>query len=203
MHVTDTDTDFDDVTVSTPAGPRTITTTAHHLFWDVTTGSWSYAADLRPGQELDTPGNERAKINSNRRYGGSLRTFNPSVDSTHTYYVLAGETAVLVHNCSEDLYALEEHVAPRHLPGGLEADSTKSLFDAGRNLEELAEGSAGRIGIRQPETGNIRYFITSDRIIGTDLDGRPTNVYTIIRDGVDGELVMMHPGLPRNVAGVP
>ncbi|MFK0261403.1 hypothetical protein ACIQU1_08730 [Streptomyces angustmyceticus] len=39
-------------------------------------------------------------VKANRPFGSSARTYNLTVDSLHTYYVLAGETPVLVHNSS-------------------------------------------------------------------------------------------------------
>jgi hypothetical protein len=75
------------------------------------------------------------------------------------------------------------------------------LFDPGTNLEQLAEGSAGQIGHYQEATRNIRYFIRSSSIVGTDLNGFSTNLYTIIRSGYGGDLVTMHPGLPADLAG--
>lgn len=94
-------------------------------------------------------------------------------DNSHTYNVAADGTPALVHNCDEDLYSIDDHVIPRHTPGGAEADPTKSLFDPEFDLERLAEGSAGQIGIRQAATGNIRYFIQLNQIVGTDRFGMP------------------------------
>jgi hypothetical protein len=100
LHVTDGDTDFDDLDIGTSAGSARITTTAHHLFWDVTTQSWTEAADLKLGEQLNTPGNGHVAVVANYRHAGTLRTYNLTVDSVHTYYVLAGNTPVLVHNDS-------------------------------------------------------------------------------------------------------
>lgn len=74
LHVTDNDTDFDDLTVSTPAGPKTITTTAHHLFWSATLHRWLDAAALKVGEQLTTPGDGRASVVANRQYTGANRT---------------------------------------------------------------------------------------------------------------------------------
>ncbi|WP_409183710.1 RHS repeat-associated core domain-containing protein [Amycolatopsis sp. VS8301801F10] len=101
LHITDTDRDFVDVTIATPNGPKKITSTAHHRWWDVTTHSWTDAADLRPSDLLDTPGDGHAAVQTLSRYATSIRTYNLTVDTTHTYYVAAGATPVLVHNCNE------------------------------------------------------------------------------------------------------
>ncbi|MEW2505946.1 Hint domain-containing protein [Amycolatopsis sp. NPDC047767] len=100
LHITDTDRDFVDVTITTPAGPKKITSTARYLWYDVTTHNWTDATSLRPGDLLDTPREGHAAIQTLHRYSSSFRTYNLTIDTTHTYYVLAGTTAVLVHNAT-------------------------------------------------------------------------------------------------------
>ncbi|MFF4599819.1 Hint domain-containing protein [Amycolatopsis sp. NPDC001319] len=109
LHITDTDRDFVDVTIATPAGPKKITSTAHHSWWDVTTHAWTDAADLAPGDLLDTPGGGHAVIQSLNRYTSSIRTYNLTIDTTHTCYVVAGATPVLVHNCNFRVGDADEH----------------------------------------------------------------------------------------------
>ena len=103
IHVTGTDTDFSSVSVATTAGPKTITVTAHHLFWDSSKHIWTTAADLKPGDQLDTGGTGTAAVLSSWRFTSSARTYNLTVDGLHTYYVLAGAAPVLVHNCPRTL----------------------------------------------------------------------------------------------------
>jgi RHS repeat-associated protein len=105
VHVTDDDTDFVDLAVGSGsdsgAGSKTITVTAHHLFWDATTHQWIYAADLAVGDQLDTPGDGHVPVVSTHRYTKSIRTYNLTVDTVHAYYVLVGGVPVLVHNVDE------------------------------------------------------------------------------------------------------
>ncbi|WIY02957.1 polymorphic toxin-type HINT domain-containing protein [Amycolatopsis mongoliensis] len=101
VHVTDADRDFVELVIGTPAGARTITATAHHRFYDVSLGNWVDAVDLHVGDELDTPGEGRAPVVSARHFVAGLRTYNLAVDAIHTYYVVAGESPVLVHNVGE------------------------------------------------------------------------------------------------------
>ncbi|WP_170232087.1 RHS repeat-associated core domain-containing protein [Saccharothrix saharensis] len=98
VHVTDADKQYVDLTVSTTDGPRTITTTAHHPFYEASRHRWIHAGDLRPDDVLDTGLGGRATVLSARAYAATMRTYNLSVDTVHTYYVLAGRTPVLVHN---------------------------------------------------------------------------------------------------------
>jgi hypothetical protein len=107
VHVTDNDTDFVDLVIAGSGGTGVITATAHHLFWDdTTTRRWVYAADLVQGQQLDTPDDVRATVIDTNRHTAVARTYNLTIRNIHTFYVMAGTTAVLVHNgarCVEDL----------------------------------------------------------------------------------------------------
>ncbi|QUQ71911.1 large secreted protein [Kutzneria sp. CA-103260] len=98
IHVTDTDTDFVSLSVGTANGAKTITVTAHHLFWDATTHRWTAAADLNPGDQLDTGDAATATVRFSWRFTSSVRTYNLTVADLHTYYVTAGTTPLLVHN---------------------------------------------------------------------------------------------------------
>jgi hypothetical protein len=197
--VTHIDRDYTDVTINTPHGPATITGTDNHPYWDATTHQWTPAHQLHTGDQLQSTNGTRATITAIRNYTTTMVTYDLTINTLHTYYVEARNIPVLVHNCDEDVPSIEDHVTPRHTSGGAEADASKSLFDDSVDLEQLAEGSAGQIGARQATTGNIRYFLRTKDIIRTDRFGNPTNIYTIIRDGRDGELITMHPGLPSDI----
>ncbi|MBC3840548.1 hypothetical protein GXW82_10695 [Streptacidiphilus sp. 4-A2] len=69
-----------------------------HLFWDATSRDWVPADQLQPGHALRTDGT-RAVVADVQRGHGSAYRYNLTVDQLHTYYVLAGSTPVLVHNC--------------------------------------------------------------------------------------------------------
>ena len=96
--VTDEDKEYVDLTVATHEGLRTIHSTAHHLFYSASTGQWVEAAELQAGDQLNTPGNGRAVVHQVRSYTAALRTYNLTISTIHTYYVIAGRTPVLVHN---------------------------------------------------------------------------------------------------------
>ena len=115
------DTDLTDVTVSTaPAaadradktvgegkgdrstrGPTesVLETTAHHPFWDATTGDWVDAAELTPGTStLVGPDGQIQYVTAVDNFPGSKVMRDLTVATTHTYYVIAGSEPVLVHN---------------------------------------------------------------------------------------------------------
>ncbi|WIX85508.1 RHS repeat-associated core domain-containing protein [Amycolatopsis sp. DG1A-15b] len=162
VHVTDDDRDFVDVEVFTPGGLKAIVTTAHHLFWDETTRAWTDAADLKVGDQLATPGGGRIDVGVVRRYTASDRTYNLTVDSVHTYYVQAGTTPVLVHNCPVDL--------PN--PGRLEI-SAASPSASEVHAAEFMAGRGSRVELRDP-VGTRAGGLTSDLVV----DGENWDVYT-------------------------
>ncbi|WP_331768122.1 polymorphic toxin-type HINT domain-containing protein [Embleya sp. NBC_00896] len=95
---TEDDKDFADVTVETDQGDASIIATTHHPFWVPSVEQWVDAGDLKPGQWLQTPNGTWVKVEKIRLFGERARTHNLTIDDIHTYYVLAGQTPVLVHN---------------------------------------------------------------------------------------------------------
>ncbi|MET0491636.1 MAG: SpvB/TcaC N-terminal domain-containing protein [Actinoplanes sp.] len=96
------DTDLIDLTVTDAAGhTRVIHTTLHHPFWDEARQAWVEAGDLRPGKHLYAPGGPILKVTATRSFTTTRLMFDLTVADVHTYYVFAGQTPVLVHNCGE------------------------------------------------------------------------------------------------------
>ena len=95
------DTDLYNLTVTTPHGKQVIHTTSSHPFWDVTTDTWVDAAKLHTGDRLETADGTTAIAN-----GGSTPLastgwmWDLTISNDHDFYVVAGSTAVLVHNDS-------------------------------------------------------------------------------------------------------
>ncbi|GAB1644694.1 hypothetical protein KRMM14A1259_51170 [Krasilnikovia sp. MM14-A1259] len=96
------DTAMADVTVQTRAGQRkTIHTTQEHPFWNATDRVWTDAGKLRPRTALSTTWGSGPRVTKVRLFDGKRTMFNLTVAKLHTYYVFAGGTPVLVHNCNE------------------------------------------------------------------------------------------------------
>ncbi|PJE97183.1 sugar-binding protein [Streptomyces carminius] len=96
--LTEDDKAYVDLSVTTEDGTGTLTTTGHHPFWSESDRAWVDAADLTPGTALRTDDGTTATLQSIRTYTDHQDTYNLTVADLHTYYVLAGETPVLVHN---------------------------------------------------------------------------------------------------------
>ncbi|WP_412104205.1 polymorphic toxin-type HINT domain-containing protein [Streptomyces europaeiscabiei] len=93
------DDDLVDVTVRSADGrPSVLRTTADHPFWNDTLQTWTTAAELRPGDRLNTATDTHARVVGVTDRAGSATMYNLTVDDLHTYYVLVGSTTVLVHN---------------------------------------------------------------------------------------------------------
>ncbi|MEU3856083.1 RICIN domain-containing protein [Streptomyces sp. NPDC028722] len=90
------DTDFADITID--VGHARITATQHHPFWSPSAHRWIDGGDLRPGQTLRTNSGATVTVLRVHRFHRLRSAYNLTVDSLHTYYVLAGTTPVLVHN---------------------------------------------------------------------------------------------------------
>ncbi|WP_308050725.1 ricin-type beta-trefoil lectin domain protein [Streptomyces sp. TRM72054] len=77
-----------------------VTATDGHPFWVQELGEWIDATDLKSGEWLRTSAGTYVQITAVERWTAPDATVhNLTVSSLHTYYVLAGATPVLVHNC--------------------------------------------------------------------------------------------------------
>ncbi|MCX4762128.1 polymorphic toxin-type HINT domain-containing protein [Streptomyces sp. NBC_01275] len=77
-----------------------VTATDGHPFWVPELGEWIDATDLKSGQWLRTSAGTLVQITAVQRWTQQSTVHNLTVSDLHTYYVLAGGTAVLVHNCN-------------------------------------------------------------------------------------------------------
>jgi RHS repeat-associated protein len=95
------DHDLLDLTIRTKDGhTATLHTTANHPFWNDTTHTWVAAGKLHHGDALNTAANGHAYVVRTQPTPGAANRWNLTVQQLHTYYVLAGATPVLVHNCN-------------------------------------------------------------------------------------------------------
>ncbi|MFJ8364449.1 RHS repeat-associated core domain-containing protein [Streptomyces sp. NPDC093984] len=98
-----------------------LTTTWHHPFWDVTHHRWTDAHNLAPGTELRRPDGATVTVTAVHNFHQHGTTYDLTVGTLHTYYVLAGATPVLVHNCNGNAAINDDrlaHIEYRHGPGG-------------------------------------------------------------------------------------
>jgi hypothetical protein len=90
--------ELNSLSVETSQGIQDITATQDHPFWSPSEGRWVEAGEAREGMTLVSATGEHIRVTSNHSFKKTVKTFNFAVADLHTYYVLAGETPVLVHN---------------------------------------------------------------------------------------------------------
>ncbi len=98
-----------DSLASGDAVPAVITTTEDHPFWNATDHQWQPAEALDLGDLLLTASGTKVPVSG--LVEGTQHTadaYNLTVHDINTYYVVAGNTSVLVHNCG---LSLEEAIA--------------------------------------------------------------------------------------------
>ncbi|MFJ9854995.1 polymorphic toxin-type HINT domain-containing protein [Streptomyces sp. NPDC101150] len=171
--VTKDDKHFTDLTIKTPTGKSSIISTDTHPFWSVDKKRWINAGDLRPGTELRTPQGATATVSAVRHFHKQQRTHDLTVEGTHTYYVLAGETPVLVHNSTPCTPA----IGPQR-PTGVGDDWVARAADNGKGSvwqKPGATGNADMLRVMNPTgrypDGYVRFTNKHGQPIG--LDGKP------------------------------
>ncbi|MEV0663875.1 RHS repeat-associated core domain-containing protein [Actinomadura luteofluorescens] len=85
------------------ATPGALIATDRHPFWvagDI--NNWVKAADLKPGMWLRTSVGTYVQVTTTRHWTAHHQSaHNLTIANLHTFYVLAGSTALLVHNANE------------------------------------------------------------------------------------------------------
>ncbi|MEX3099813.1 MULTISPECIES: polymorphic toxin-type HINT domain-containing protein [unclassified Streptomyces] len=78
----------------------TFTATAAHPVWLANRSAWVDAGNIVPGDRVRTPEGTTTEVVSVQEQSRVQQVFNLSVRDIHTYYVLAGQTPILVHNAT-------------------------------------------------------------------------------------------------------
>jgi hypothetical protein len=188
----DLDQHFADLIVSAGGHDAVLRTTANHVFWDASARAWTTAAAIKPGDRLDTMGNEPVRVVRVHTYP-SLRTMdNLTVDRLHTYYVLAGGRPVLVHNECDDHIALglsqhvksfSEQVGGRNLMADMDWKNqvVRAAYDGNTKISVTLDGVEGRDGVL------MRGKYAEAGVSNAEVDGRQPSPF-------DWEMYMLDEG---------
>ncbi|MFF4160310.1 RHS repeat-associated core domain-containing protein [Streptomyces sp. NPDC001678] len=137
-----------DLTTKSSTGTGHLTATDGHPFWVPALHIWTPAAQLKPGQWLQTSTGTWVQVTAVQHRTTAAVVHNLTVDGLHTYYVLAGETPVLVHNSNCDLP--EGYTSSPALKG--DPYHPDSVAERSRQNRELYAGTvadrAGALGYR-------------------------------------------------------
>jgi Pretoxin HINT domain len=117
----------DDEYVRLEIDGATVLTTANHPFWDDTDKRWERADELGVGDMVLTADGRRVRVGHMQSAAGHGAAYNLTVEGLHTYHVLVGHDAVLVHNVCPVVELAEnvtqpklDHIfAPKHNLGPL------------------------------------------------------------------------------------
>jgi hypothetical protein len=172
--------------VSTASGATAqdahLTTTFHHPFYDETQSAFVEAKDLKTGDVLQTP-TGTTEVTGVRLYHANTTTYDLTIGTLHTYYVVAGATPVLVHNCGG---SIEGHSAtcscnPENPRSEVTLD--RDSFEAARNTGLDIVGTLDT-GTRQTLRGRLESAVeTFGKVTG--FTGKSGGEYREFRLDVD------------------
>jgi RHS repeat-associated protein len=139
-----------------------LVTTWHHPFWNATTHQWTNASQLTPGTRLLQADSSTATVATARNYHATATTYDLTIGDLHTYYVLAGSTPILVHNCGtgRDLIGDErsDHILDGHAYPG---QAGKTVFPEEWSdddiLDSVADVVTNPASSRTWATGSAKY----------------------------------------------
>ena len=138
------DNDLMNVIVKSPSGISTIHTTDMHPYWDLTTGSWTFAENLQPGDSLRTDDGAQVAVADVIQLSGIRDMWDLTVAYDHDFYVSVGSessTAVLVHNCPSKAERLGQVF--QRLNAGEPASSSSEALDNLSSTMNDVEDEAG------------------------------------------------------------
>jgi hypothetical protein len=182
------DTDMADVTIKSAEGrPTTLHTTTEHPFWDKRRKMWVDASDLHPKDALQTAGERLAVVVKVRTFASTREMYNLTVDDLHTYYVLAGETPVLVHNSNGPCGVSN---LP-NLHGKTLDDAETDIYNQGFTFKSETKGGYRRYD--HPD-GSVLWIRPNGEVqrIGPKIDPGPNQKKYSQRYGPDGRVTTDH-----------
>ncbi|MEU6371234.1 RICIN domain-containing protein [Streptomyces sp. NPDC046931] len=137
-------------------GGRLTSTPGHRLF--VTGRAWTLASDLHVGDALRTPdGTQRTVAGIRVRDGSTPRTvYDLTVSGLHTFYAVAGNTPVLVHNCNNLVADAEAFRGLAH---------TLDEHTAGEGASFVTEGRAKDLAVNKGVNGVFTDLATAQAVV--------------------------------------
>jgi RHS repeat-associated protein len=150
-------------------------TTPQHAFWSDSRAAWISAGDLHIGDTLRTATTRAgAQVIAVSTYVAARTMLDLTVGDVHTYYVLAGDAPVLVHNDPAPVPPIIQDAIDAYNNGQL---SQRMTGKKGAEVPDVFRGDTGPIGARNfwrdakiydvPGGGNDwRLLVKSDGTIG-------------------------------------
>ncbi|MFJ3134468.1 RHS repeat-associated core domain-containing protein [Streptomyces sp. NPDC086843] len=163
--ITEDDKRFVDISLATSDDVAVLAATATHPFWSPSEGRWVDAGHLEPGMTVRTVEDADVAVVGVRKYTERQRTYDLTISDIHTYYVLAGQTPVLVHNtggmdgCSDAAYQGVLHVREEAEKELKEGKPNNHRFDMSDDeLADYLDGFAGRSDGASLRNGGVGWY---------------------------------------------
>ncbi|WP_327178569.1 HINT domain-containing protein [Streptomyces sp. NBC_01335] len=136
------DKDFTEVSIRDGGEYSSIIATDTHPFWVTELHKWVVAGDIQVGQWLHTSAGSRVQVTGVRHYTKPQLTHDLTVTDIHAYYVLAGDTPLLVHNCD---ITMEEAINRAVSHVGDNATVVRSGSGAVQFMNVMVDGSGNAV----------------------------------------------------------
>ncbi|WP_139219662.1 polymorphic toxin-type HINT domain-containing protein, partial [Actinopolyspora alba] len=139
-----------------------VTATGEHPFWVPNRDEWVDAEDLQAGDRVRTAEGEQRLVTSIRTWTALQRVHNLTINNTHTYYAVAGETPILVHNndCFGDNWSSDKNLDDHYKRHGEEMgfDTMTEYNYAAQDLMCTCDGRRPGVLMKQDEEKVRRFF---------------------------------------------
>ncbi|MEV6630256.1 DNRLRE domain-containing protein [Actinoplanes sp. NPDC051470] len=146
-----------EVTVDTDgaAGDRTgsVVATDGHPFWVDNDGAFLDAGALTAGDEIRTADGKLVTVLHTRAWTEVRKVHNLTVEGIHTYYVLAGDAPVLVHNCGGRWKRGEDYSKPNKKGQPPSLSTMRKRFWKNEAMEPAAADQYGAANVARMEKG--------------------------------------------------
>ncbi|MEW1695815.1 HYD1 signature containing ADP-ribosyltransferase family protein [Streptomyces sp. NPDC091278] len=148
---TEDDKDFTEITLATGENLSSIVATDTHPFWVPALREWVPAGSLKVGQWLRTSAGTLVQIAVLDHYTKRQRTHDLTIEDIHAYYVLAGATPVLVHNCNDEIPDVLHHYTNEAGHDGILASQELRPSTQAANPNDVKFGDGQYLTDVQPE----------------------------------------------------
>ncbi len=175
------DDDLLDVYVRDDGRVSVIQATDLHPFWDITTGQWTLAHEMKVGDQLRTTGGPTVTLVKAVSLAGSQQMWDLTVGTDHDFYVSVGvgsQTAVLVHNCPD---SGDIHGDLNSESRGIDVDNVRANGDTAYQVSESETRAVNIVN-----NGNGTNDVVIDRL-GAQAGDSPITAFQSTDDEVAGK----------------
>ncbi|MER7132165.1 TreTu family toxin [Streptosporangium saharense] len=177
------------------AATGAVVATDGHPFWVENLRTWVKASELLPGMVLRTSAGTYVQVTATKKWTAHQRVHNLSVDDLHTYYVVAGNQAVLVHNAGDDnsddeLVRVGRWMSPREYKAMLET----GMVQSGGDDRTYVVHPPSKDGFKPNRRGSL--YVEFDVPLSTLIPGGRPGDYKMSGPGSFDARVAVKKGLP-------